>query len=103
MLEIYNPMGSVNPFGASPLIIGEQHGAQLGQLLRRILQPSEHERPLVKRQREQLHLGFERTLKPIGQVVGSGITDEVGELFNGFGDDGQAREHHPGSVRGLPE
>jgi hypothetical protein len=69
-------------------MIGEEDGAELGRLLRRILERGEHERPLVQRQREQLHVGFERTLEPVGQVVGAGFTDEVGELVDGVVGDG---------------
>lgn len=46
----------VEPFIASPLVIGEKDASQLGQLLRQILERGEQERPLVEREREQLDL-----------------------------------------------
>lgn len=42
-------------------MIGEQDGAQLRERLRRILERREHDRPLVDRQREQLHVVVEGT------------------------------------------
>ena len=50
-------------------MVGEQDGTQLGEVLRRILEGGEHEHPLVEAQREQLHLGVERMLEQVGQLV----------------------------------
>jgi hypothetical protein len=81
------------------LVFVQEHGAKLGQLLGRILERREHKRALIECEREQLDLGFERTLKPVGQVVGAGVTDEVGELLDGVVGDGEAGEHHRASLR----
>jgi len=35
-------------------------------------------------------------VEPVGQVVGTGSTDERGELFDGMVGDGEAGEHHAG-------
>ena len=81
---------SVETLALPPLVVGEQDGAQLGQLLRRILERREHERPLVERQREQLHFVGESAFEPVSENVVD-VTDEVGEVGDGVTGNGASR------------
>ena len=48
----------------------------------------------VERECEQLDLVGQRLLEPVGQLLGAGDPDNVGELLDGLGGDGKTGEHH---------
>jgi hypothetical protein len=73
---------SVDPFAAPPLVVGEQHGPQLGELLRLIFERRERDRPLVECEREQLHLVGAGAFELVAQLVGAGSPDEPGEVVD---------------------
>ena len=76
-------------------MVGQKDGPELGQLLGRILERREHDRPLIERQRDQLHLGVEGAVEPVGQLLRAGVTKEARELLDGPVGNGQPGEHHP--------
>jgi hypothetical protein len=55
----------------------------------------EDDRPLVHREREQLHIVGNVPLEPVGENLIAVSTDEAGQVLDGLGEDGDAGEHHP--------
>ena len=84
-----------------PLVLVEEHRAELGEPVRWVFELAKDDRPLVDRQREQLHLVAQGTLEPVGQHVGAGCRDEVGELGDGVVGDGETGEHHRARLRAV--
>jgi hypothetical protein len=54
-------------------VLVQEHGAELGELPRRVFELGQDDRALVDRERNQLHLVGEGTLETIGQVVGAPV------------------------------
>jgi hypothetical protein len=51
-----------------PLVLVHQDAAQLGEPVRRVVERGQDDRPLVDREREQLHLVVEGALEPVGEL-----------------------------------
>ena len=94
-------LSSIQPLDSPPLMVDEQDGAQLPELVRRIFERQEHDGALVEREREQLHLIGDGTLESVSQVVAAERTHETGEFLEGGVGHGQAGQHHPASLRGC--
>ena len=59
-------------------------------------------RPLVDREGQQRHAIGEGNLESVGDRIGAGRPDGVGELRDRLGVDWDAGEHHPATLRGVP-
>jgi hypothetical protein len=56
----------------------EEHGAEFGEPVRRILERGQDDRALVDRERQQRHVAVEGTLEPIGELVGAERPNRAG-------------------------
>ena len=63
------PASRVEPFALPPLMLVHEYGPRLGKPLWRVFKLGEDDRPLVDREREQLHVVGEGTVEPVGQLV----------------------------------
>ena len=66
----------------------EQHGTQLGQLGRRILERGEQDAAFAERERDQLDAVDHGAVEAVGQVVSADNPDEFGEPLDGVVRDG---------------
>ena len=71
-----NALVPIEPFSASPLMLVEQHGTQLGQLGRRILERGEQDGAFADRERDQLDAVDHGAVEAVGQVVSADNPDE---------------------------
>ena len=71
---------------------------QLREAIGWVFELAEDDRPLVNAEGEQLYFVVEGTLEPVSEHVCAGGTDEIGELVDDGGGDGDPGEHHAGSV-----
>ena len=92
-------LASADPFGHSPLMVCEQHGSKLGELLRRILERREHDSPLVDRKREQLDVVVDARSSRSANSSAPVALKVVGELRDCVDKDWDAREHHTEQAR----
>lgn len=63
----------------APLKFVQEHGAELGELVGRVFECAEDDRPLVDREREQLYIVVEGLFEPEGKVDGPCGSDDGGE------------------------
>ena len=70
-----------------------EHGTKFGEPVGRVAKRVQDHGAFVDS--NNFTSSAERTLEPVGEVVGAGVTDEVCELVDGVGGDGEAGERHP--------
>ena len=80
----------LQPLALAPRLLFEQHAAQLGEGVGRIIERAEDALPVLDRQGDDQHVRLERTLEEArGRLV-----DQACELANGVLTDRDPREHH---------
>ena len=79
----------------APLMLEEQHAAELREASRRIVEGAKDALPVFDRQCEHLRLGVPGTLEPLCTVVESGFPEQTCELEDVLVGYRNAREHHP--------
>ena len=62
----YNDQSS--PSRCAPLVLVHEHAAELGEPVRKIIERGQDDRPLVEREREQLHFVAQSPLEPLGEL-----------------------------------
>ncbi len=92
----------IEPLALPPLVLVHQHGAQLGQPVRRVIERGQDDRLLAHLEAKQLDLVTQGSLEPVGQFVAARAPDDAGELRHRVGGHGYAGEHHAGEHRSRP-
>ena len=73
----------IQPGALPPRVFVQEHGPQLGELLRRILERGQDDRALIDRERQQRHTVGEGNLEPVGERILAGGPNRVGETTVG--------------------